>query len=51
MNCKLLPTVVMMLLIKVTHNIHLGNQNCVCVALWDDLKQHPLTTNFYSYII
>lgn len=31
---KLLPTVVMMLLIKVTHNIRLGNQNLVCVALW-----------------
>ena len=25
-KCKLLPTVVMTLLIKVTHNIHLGNQ-------------------------
>lgn len=34
MNCKLLPTVVMMLLIKVTLNIRLGNQNAVCVVLW-----------------
>lgn len=49
---KLLPTVVMMLLIKVTHNIRLGNQNLVCVALWgmsDSIFFFFWQLNFYIF--